>query len=632
MTTTSRHRFKIAVLVCIVLAAACVSSLAGVFTEVQDAATRIKNSQNVSATVTGAKDTPGYPRQPFRAPSGDELEAARLAVEDSLTKLFTELEEIPVGASIKRELALDKLAEQLASSRPDIAVLSSILDGLSGIVYQPGIPKFEGLNDRLTRYIALCRLTYNKELRTIYKQQLAKLDTALAAPARARSHAELQQITEVYAWLTTYFQAPQTRSWLEERFARPNFVAVMSPNVLAGQFEQELRRDIEINETRQGITTTGRSTAIGNMKFELVPNRDIGQLRVVFNGDANCKLKSRRKRVCINGQMRAKLSASQDVFAARTLSSAKVPDVDVSCDYRPCNAAVCARSEMIRRVGSRLALRIAQRKKHEVDRMGARFIEQSLAKEIAKIAGEELEQMNRTMDEFVFIPLRSDGIEPEIVTRTSKTRFEIMGTFFRAGQLAAPQQCPPVDPKYACSAWFHESMINNLAVLLEGEELEEHLVRETLFESLGLLPEEPVENDPSWISTTVRFARRDPFSVRFIKDKIRLRVRLDAFSNELGWQDGGPWEAHTAYTVDTTGKYVILRRCEPIELNPTGSPIDRQMQEILSRVLVKSATSEGITLSGQLLDDLNITLSSALLCDGWVCLMLDCLKTEPSPP
>ncbi len=630
MTMTNRRRFTIAALIYIALVAACGSALAGVHAEINDAATRIKNSRNVRMASTGAKGAAAYPHESFRTPGQGELEAARSALSNSLAKVFADLEEIPVGASIKRELALDKLAKQLASGRPDLGALSNILDGLSGKVYRPGVPKFDGLRDMLKRYLALCRLIHGKKLRVVYKHKLAELDTALADSARPRSADELRRIAEVYAWLTANLQAPQTRSWLEERFARPNFLAVMSPDMLAGQVEQELRQDMEINETRQGIRTTGSGTAIGNMTFELVPNADIGQFRVVFEGGVTSKLQSRRKRVRINGRMRAKVSVSQDLFAAGELTRAPSADVDVTCDYRPCNATVCVRAKMIRRMGSRLALRFVRRKKHEVDSMGERYIEQSLAKEIAKIADKELEQHNRNLDEFVFAPLRSRDIGSNITTRTSETQFEVMGTFLAAGQLAAPRSVPAVDSDSPCTVWMHESMLNNLSVLLEGEELEEHVFRETLFESFGLVPEESEEHDPSRISATIRFAHHDPLAVRLVDGKIRLRVRLDAFANELGWQKGGPWEARTAYTVSNGGGSIQLRRCEPIELRPSDSPQDRQMKDILARMLVESATSAGITISGQVLDGLKVKLSSARVIEGWACVMLDSIPAEPS--
>jgi hypothetical protein len=563
--------------------------------------------------------------EPFRAPEDLDVDEARQRVRSELATLRERLKELPLGVSIGEQLKLDALEGELAAQRANLPVLEDCLRRLRRVTALPELPSFAPLRKALSTFVAGIRVTEMQDAAERYEQVIRQLVTAVDTFGRSGSDEAHAEIAEAYAWLARYQQAPATRAWIARRFARPNFLLEAGTDLLRVAETVKIDRDLDIDQRHQGFYTTGKGEATGDVAIEYVPNATAGQLRVRFQGQADCQVKSRKRRVSVWGRMLADFQGEQDFLVTSQFKSEQSAFVDVDCTYRPRAARVAARCRAMSNVMQQVALRVARKKRPEIEQTSAREVKKMVVPEIDRVVDEQLQRANGAIAKQLFEPLDAVDIQPLIQTRTSRVLFSLQGTVAASDQLAARRPANfDATINTAVRVHAHESLFDNLAVMIEGMELDPADFRHTLGDVFGIeLETEIASGTESGYLQVIQFADNKPLEVRFRDGLMVVTLRLQAYGDGQQVYRDGPWEVRAAYQVTVQDAQLSLRRTNPIEIEPASGPRVAGLRSVVSGIFFESGTTSDFAAMGQALQRIKLKLSSVQVSEQWITLCLD---------
>lgn len=558
------------------------------------------------------------PDEPFWMPSDAEIDMAREELLRTLDSLNEQLSELPIGVSIASELELEKLAECVTPSDGNVAVLEKILRRSQRTRELPESPSLKPLRSELSRYVTLMRIRALPDAVGTFRRKMVELADALRRFDDTASRAAVADIADSYSWLALHSQAPQTRELIADRFARPNIRLEAGEELLRLAETMTIDRDLDIDQTFQGIRTTGNGAAHGTVNLRYVPNNRSAQLRVTFHGSADCSVSSRRRRVTVLGKMNAEVAGQQDFLVTTSIESRADVEMDVQCDYCPRAAKVALRCGAASELVGRLAMRVARNKTPEVERISAREVRKQVAREVGQIVDEQLSRANHVIDEQFLGPLDAADIRPQVTSRTSESSLAMTGTIAAAGQLAASQlPSHQEDVRAAARLKVHESLANNVSVLCEGLRLDPADYRSTLGDMFGMELKLDGSDRPLILMQMVQFAAHRPVDVRFRDGLVLVTLRFEAFSDGVKTYEGGPWQARTAYRLSIVGSQIAIQRAGPVEIVAEES-MAGPLAGVVAGILFQQAATSEFAAVGQSIHRLKLQFSSVQVGDEWI--------------
>ena len=470
------------------------------------------------------------------------------------------------------ELRLGDLAVELQDSCSHVDVLVDVLRRVQRARALPELPALKPLRSRLLQYVSVCRVRQLADAEQQYEAVLSQLSAAVSQHEASASEESMSRIADAYGWLSRYQQAPRTCSMLRERFGKSNVIVEVGPQMLTLADTIKIDRDLDIDAVHEGFHTTGRGKVLGTVKIQYVPNTDAAQMRVSFQGNADCAVRTNRRNVFVWGRLDAQFHGNQDFLITTRVDSREDVDVKVRCRYCPHAARVQAQCEALGQALSRVTVRVARNRRPEIEQQSNQEVRKLVVPEVQKIIDQQLEQANDAIAQQVLEPLDAADIRPLVNTSTSDRGFSLRGTIAASDQLAASREAiDDATASHAARLRCHESLLNNLAVLMEGMELDPQDVRMSLGDLLGMEIAVPQSAQTLGYLQMIQFADQQPLVVRLRDDMVWITLRLQAFGDgEHLFRRDGIWEVTTAYRLRSRGISDFGQgACDPCNWCPT---------------------------------------------------------------
>ena len=182
----------------------------------------------------------------------------------------------------------------------------------------------------------------------------------------------------------------------------------------------DLKRTLEVNESVQGTQLRGAAMVEGVMKLGLKTSSQSGELEARVTGSIASQLIGSRKAATVWICDSTQLEGTVPITVTGGGASMGSPEVRVESNSIPVAADFAARIPLVRRVGSRLALRAAWRQKPRSDRLVEERTKRQLAVELRKECGHIVAQVNRAYQDLYLLPLARHGVHPETKIRTTE--------------------------------------------------------------------------------------------------------------------------------------------------------------------------------------------------------------------
>lgn len=476
-----------------------------------------------------------------------DLQDAKAELAAALDRLDAALQTpAPKERDWKALLQPAAIREQLARKEgPELTALDAaylrFLSGYEGL----GRVCFRDVRDNLYNYLVTARAIGDAKVRKQYEAVLEGLADRLEKYRKTPSGELAEEIDQLMDWLDQAGQAGWIVKAVRQQMSHPNIFVEVSGGLVSARVAGPVDETGPVRECilKTDIHATGRT--VGELKVEMVPSSDSGQMDLMFEGATETDSVGYRGklRVFANGvtrlSARKRVSLDAEKITAGGTQSCAETDTTIN--------GICATngSCLLERVASRRA----EKQKGEAECIASQRAEVRFNEQMDERAAKLVAQANERYSEKLRRPLVERRLFPESVRlHTTDRALGITAMPILEGSLAAPG-APPKSPEAAdLAVRIHQTAINNLTFsALGGMMLDENRFQEIL-ESLGTPKPGPDEDDgENW---EITFARRQPITVAFAKDSFSVTIRGRAFGN--GRQ-------HYANPMNVTATYKIER-------------------------------------------------------------------------
>jgi hypothetical protein len=578
----------------------------------------------IAASVRGAQSG-------FRRPAAEELAAAGRAVHAACQALDQKLNLRPDGRSAKSTLRLNELAS-LEASPAELVRLDSLARHLGHHSNPVEAAELETLKSTLRVYRQ--RLRASQEAETIqaeYVQQLARLATAWETYRRSHDAATGAELQTICRWLEERGQAEPLCQRLRREVSHTNHRMHVSAAYLQQALAREIVEPLVSNDMSQGAHVRVRGQIKGRLTPVLEPNARAGVVRLHFIGAGKSNIVANKGRVTLQAVGHTGVHATETAYLTERGLTASAPQVRVQHHSVPYSASVSARSRLVRRLGSKLVMRVAQNHQAESDQQAARDTQQKIDGEMRRHSAKIVRDANDVLQRFGVFALLGPHPAKTLNINTTAQRIQWLGHYASASQFGAETPAPAVKSSSpAVLLQVHESAVNNSENWIAGQTIGDSDFRELVFETFGMFAAQ--EQPEAQIPATITFADDQPLEARIADGRLDVALRLKAFSCGGMTFDGRVWTVRTSYQPQFADGKVSLVRTAPISVQSDSASGVEMLQSALTRFLIDRAAS-GLSSNPSLATLPPLAVGQLSMEQGWftLAMKLDAKQAAAAP-
>lgn len=523
----------------------------------------------------------------------------------------------------------DDLEEQLKTETPDWkkldGVVSRLFNGYPGLEF----PDFVKTREALRKYTYLGKLADSGDGGRSVNQYRTALSDALDKYNSTPTTKHAGDVAALADWLEGIGRDDGVADQLRAAHSHPNIVIRVSEALLARRFSQPVNDSTQINEMILETHVFGTAVTNGMVTTDIVPNPNVAQIDIVFNGVTTTPSTGRQKPVTVRSTSVANLVARKplylypaDVVAAPTSAKGIVNTTihNITPDNR-----------LGRRLVEKIAWKRANEQKPKAEAIAAGRAARRLEAKIDEQTQQLLVNARARLRAQIQGPINQRGLIPETI-KSASTHSHVIVSASQAGhgQLSA-MSTPPAFDRGDVLVQLHESAINNTAEkAIAGLTLTDERIAELVEETTGEIPEELRidDDDQPW---SISFDWKQPVTVEFDEQLMKIAVRGRRFTSGERVLNK-VMEMSATYLMQTVpGKGVVLTRQGDVEVAFPGTDEDARlrasdrvfktlMQRKFSELFKPTIEGDGFELPGRFSELGRIRLNALSTEAGWLSL------------
>ncbi len=569
-------------------------------------------------------------RDQIKPVSPEELRRARSLLGQSTRRLGSYLDrQGQNGQAWKDYFLWSDLQAQLGENQPDLRTLFRVWQRFVGREAGLENPKVFETAKRLRQFINLADASAISDYQSQVSRELENLAQGLQRLAEQPSAAASEMVGERLGWLSGTGSFDQLVRAVRKRYARPNFFAQISEDLLKAGVQEDVQRREPVHDVILGTRISGTGTTRGDLSLDLVPHDAAAHVDLVLKGS------TRTSTVGRNGPAVIYSSGTTNFDARKRLV---VDDEGVSS--RPARTAATTRSHtqgvgstrrgVIGRIVERQASKRVAQNRGRADRIAADHAETRISRRMDRESQDRLQDANESFHERFRDPLVRRHEFPEFLRfRTTDRHVHIQSTQANSRQLGAWSPPPRMSGNPSAAVRIHQSWANNLAnALLAGETLTEEEVREEVREMKGEFPD-VLQSDPDEVPWQILFASDDPLHFTFADDQVKVTLRGREFGT--GENVVRSMDISASYRLEISDGKLTATRIGDLEVVPArfargGSQRIRtaelaqitKLQNRFQKVFKPEFVVDTMTLPGRWEAAGPLRFSQTLVEDGWL--------------
>ena len=525
----------------------------------------------------------------LRIASDTEIAAARSSATDQLNIVQADLSKQAIGAVLRGEFQIERLATELQKLRPDPAVLRDIGQGLRRQLTGRMHDSVNELRNRVHQLAVLVSLTPDRVDDAVKAIERLTGELGKSKPIeQGVNELEFRRAFEVLAELHPSASAVKS---LRTRLSVPNHRVQVKSEYVKAITRSNFDVPVNFRQNVNSTDITGNGQMHISVSVELPQSVGQSQLRILVSGNGQVGITATRDIAHIQASTAAQISGTQ-------LISIKPDGITGAQPYL--QSQFCTRLLGISLDGllgncnlaRRIASRAAQNELAQNDVSAARQFEKTAQQRVEEEGLDAAYKINQLIERTFWDHLQGFDVIPDLHIRNDEKGIVSDATYARYDQLGAVTPVPriplEIDRRLDLITWVHESMLNNASDHFSGVRLDEATIRGLLEVELKLTNDEWTTMPAGRIPVGVTLAADNPVQFRFADQGIEILLRAVSCELDGTVQDAETREFRVRYQLikDETGAHFLRQEATPTAALPAEKAVI--WQEVLGRLFGKS--------------------------------------------
>jgi len=572
------------------------------------------NSRNWALEVANAQKNLDPNRLPDIAKTRDRLDQAIKVLENFLATSPQH------EANWLAFLTWNDLKKELKEEAPDQEKLTQIEKSFRQNYFGLELRQFTNVRDALTSYITALKFSTDRSTAIqIFTNRLSKLSEQLQLPNATQNFEGTREIGQTIAYLMQGNQSDSLVGAVRSQYSRSNARVLISSEFVNARFSKPVNEANPVNEIILGTQLFGQSWMQGWVTPQLIDSSSQAAMRLNLNGAFSSQ------NIGYNRSVKLHTQGSGSVVACETIAltdNGLVPLNDTASDAMLSSQidSIEAKLRIVRKIASKQAAK----QKPEADSIAEGRLETRVRTQFHERLAQQISEANQRIQNPDLTVLARLGLDrPNRTTWSSPQYMALLWKLQSQTQLAAPASCPLVVDPTGVTVQLHESVVTNLLdPVLAGRTL-----RSTELDTLapqfgGVLGKGLIKqkDEKPWAITMAPF---HPVEIQLDDSLVTFRIRTKRL-------DSGDQGVDKAASIEASYKIVLIDGAIQLERQgdvkivfaeqrgSRAATMRGALKKIFDEVLKQKLLDEPFRITDRLPSELNLSLSSIQVDDGWI--------------
>jgi len=572
------------------------------------------NSRNWALEVANAQKNLDPNRLPDIAKTRDRLDQAIKVLENFLATSPQH------EANWLAFLTWNDLKKELKEEAPDQEKLTQIEKSFRQNYFGLELRQFTNVRDALTSYVTALKFSTDRSTAIqIFTNRLSKLSEQLQLPNATQNFEGTREIGQTIAYLMQGNQSDSLVGAVRSQYSRSNARVLISSEFVNARFSKPVNEANPVNEIILGTQLFGQSWMQGWVTPQLIDSSSQAAMRLNLNGAFSSQ------NIGYNRSVKLHTQGSGSVVACETIAltdNGLVPLNDTASDAMLSSQidSIEAKLRIVRKIASKQAAK----QKPEADSIAEGRLETRVRTQFHERLAQQISEANQRIQNPDLTVLARLGLDrPNRTTWSSPQYMALLWKLQSQTQLAAPASCPLVVDPTGVTVQLHESVVTNLLdPVLAGRTL-----RSTELDTLapqfgGVLGKGLIKqkDEKPWAITMAPF---HPVEIQLDDSLVTFRIRTKRL-------DSGDQGVDKAASIEASYKIVLIDGAIQLERQgdvkivfaeqrgSRAATMRGALKKIFDEVLKQKLLDEPFRITDRLPSELNLSLSSIQVDDGWI--------------
>ena len=572
------------------------------------------NSRNWALEVANAQMN----LDPNRLP---DIATTRHRLDQAMTELENFLATSPQHqANWLAFLTWNDLKKELKEEAPDQEKLTQIEKTFRQNYFGLELRQFTNVRDALTSYVTALKFSTDRSTAIqIFTNRLSKLSEQLQLPNATQNFEGTREIGQTIAYLMQGNQSDSLVGAVRSQYSRSNARVLISSEFVNARFSKPVNEANPVNEIILGTQLFGQSWMQGWVTPQLIDNPSHALIRLNLNGTFTSQNIGYNRSVKLHTQGSGSVVACESIALTNT---GLVPLNDTASD-----AVLSSQIDSIEaklRIVRKIASKQAAKQKPEADSIAEGRLETRVRTQFHERLAQQISEANQRIQNPDLTVLARLGLDrPNRTTWSSPQFMALLWKLQGQTQLAAPASCPLVVDPTGVTVQLHESVVTNLLdPVLAGRTL-----RSTELDTLspqfgGVLGKGLIKqkDEKPWAITMAPF---HPVEIQLDDSLVTFRIRTKRL-------DSGDQGVDKAASIEASYKIVLMDGAIQLERQgdvkivfaeqrgSRAATMRGALKKIFDEVFKQKLLDEPVRITDRLPRELNLSLSSIQVDDGWI--------------
>ena len=517
-------------------------------------------------------------------------------------------------------LTWNDLEKELKEEAPDQEKLTQIEKTFRQNYFGLELRQFTNVRDALTSYVTALKFSTDRSTAIqIFTNRLSKLSEQLQLPNATQNFEGTREIGQTIAYLMQGNQADSLVGAVRSQYSRSNARVLISSEFVNARFSKPVNEANPVNEIILGTQLFGQSWMQGWVTPQLIDSSSHASIRLNLNGTFSSQ------NIGYNRSVKLHTQGSGSVVACETIAltdTGLVPLNDTASDAMLSSQidSIEAKLRIVRKIASKQAAK----QKPEADSIAEGRLETRVRTQFHERLAQQISEANQRIQNPDLTVLARLGLDrPNRTTWSSPQYMALLWKLQGQTQLAAPASCPLVVDPTGVTVQLHESVVTNLLdPVLAGRTL-----RSTELDTLapqfgGVLGKGLIKqkDEKPWAITMAPF---HPVEIQLDDSLVTFRIRTKRL-------DSGDQGVDKAASIEASYKIVLIDGAIQLERQgdvkivfaeqrgSRAATMRGALKKIFDEVFKQKLLDEPVRITDRLPSELNLSLSSIQVDDGWI--------------
>jgi len=517
-------------------------------------------------------------------------------------------------------LTWNDLEKELKEEAPDQEKLTQIEKTFRQNYFGLELRQFTNVRDALTSYVTALKFSTDRSTAIqIFTNRLSKLSEQLQLPNATQNFEGTREIGQTIAYLMQGNQADSLVGAVRSQYSRSNARVLISSEFVNARFSKPVNEANPVNEIILGTQLFGQSWMQGWVTPQLIDSSSHASIRLNLNGTFSSQ------NIGYNRSVKLHTQGSGSVVACETIAltdTGLVPLNDTASDAMLSSQidSIEAKLRIVRKIASKQAAK----QKPEADSIAEGRLETRVRTQFHERLAQQISEANQRIQTPDLTVLARLGLDrPNRTTWSSPQYMALLWKLQGQTQLAAPASCPLVVDPTGVTVQLHESVVTNLLdPVLAGRTL-----RSTELDTLapqfgGVLGKGLIKqkDEKPWAITMAPF---HPVEIQLDDSLVTFRIRTKRL-------DSGDQGVDKAASIEASYKIVLIDGAIQLERQgdvkivfaeqrgSRAATMRGALKKIFDEVFKQKLLDEPVRITDRLPSELNLSLSSIQVDDGWI--------------